>query len=171
MARTMAVLSLVLSTVVCFAVQKSAAVPNFAGTWKLDLIHSTAGPEYLQASSIVVTPYDTGSDRKLQFEFMGGEKLLSRAVYTLDGREYPTYSNRKVAKAYVSARINKSALVVRTRTVLDLDDTQEYTETSTWSVSSDGKVLTDKTTDGKLVCYVKQADPDQPEQSSSQLPK
>jgi hypothetical protein len=162
--RILSAVCLLFCSVFCFAVQKNTAVPDFSGTWKLDPIRSTAEPQYLQASSIVVTP----CDNKLQFEFVGGEKLLFRDVYTLDGRDRPSYSSRTVTKAYVSARMNKSALIVRTRAVLDQNDTQEYIDTDTWSVSPDGKMLTDKKANGKLVYYTKQ--PEQPEQNSSEGP-
>lgn len=142
------------STLVCFAVKKeTVAPPQFGGTWKLDPIHSTVNIKDMQASTVVITPFGD----KLEFDFLGGEKLIGRETYTLDGVTHDSYTGRQVNRSFISAWMNKkSELIVRTRNILDLDDTQEYTDTDTWSVSPDGKTLTDRMTDGKLLIYQKQ---------------
>lgn len=148
-------LALLLFCSVAATCAQKPAVPAISGTWNLDLIHSTADPQPSFGTQLVITRY---GNNKLQFEFLQEKKPLARNVYTLDGREYPSYYNTN-ERAFVSAKVNnKSELVVRTRSILDIDGTQEFTETDTWSLSRDGKTLVDKTDDGKVRVYVKQTD-------------
>jgi hypothetical protein len=71
-----------------------------------------------------------------------------------DGEERPSYSTR-LARAYARARWDKNELVVTTRVFLDVYGYQSYSEADRWDVSDDGKTLTDKSSDGKVMVYYK----------------
>jgi hypothetical protein len=154
--RTLGVAFMLFCMAFCsFAAENSTvAPPGFIGNWKLDLLHSTANRRDLRASNVIITAYGD----KLQFDFVAGENVLNRDVFTLDGLYYPAYSTRVISKAFEAAKLEtRSELVVRTRAILNVDGTLEYQETNTWSLSPDGKSLINKMTDGKLRVYVKQA--------------
>jgi hypothetical protein len=158
--RSLGILLLLLSTVFpCLAAEKGTVASDFSGNWKLDADQSTANKRDLHASNILITAY---GDR-LQFDFMKGENVLNRDTFILDGLYYPAYSTRVVSKAFEAAKLEtRTELVVRTRAILTVDGTMEYTETSTWSLSSDRKNLINKMTDGKLRVYVKQPPVNEP---------
>jgi hypothetical protein len=149
------VLLLICIALPSFAAESSTvAPPSFTGNWKLDPIHSTADRRDLRASNVLITSYGN----TLQIDFIAGGDILNRDIFTLDGMYYPSYYTRTISRAFVAAKMeNKSELVVQTRALLDVSGTQEYAQTDTWSVSPDGKTLTNRMTDGKLRVYIKQA--------------
>jgi len=134
----------------------AVSIPDLSGNWRLDPVHSTARPVYLQANQIIIKLFG----RQYQFEFRGGHKLLARDIYAVDGRERPSY-NTRLAKGFVSAKVEKEQLLVTTRAALDPEGNQTFIETERWSLSPDKKTLTNKMSDGKLRIYQKQ--PDEPE--------
>jgi hypothetical protein len=142
----------------------SAPLPELNGNWRLDPVHSTAHPRYLVSNQIIIRQFG----REYQFEFRAGSKLMSREIYALDGREHPG-ANTKLARAFVLAKLEKGQLVVITRSVMDPDGLQTFSETDHWFLSPDKKTLTHKMSDGKLCTYQKQ--PDQVETEETDKPE
>lgn len=129
--------------------------PDLTGYWKLDVIHSTAAPADMQASQVVISEFGN----RLEFEFRAGHKVVSREYFTTDGIERPRYRSR-LETASAKAKFEKDQLVIVTRSALDNEGLQQYTETDRWFLSKDGKVLTNKMTDGKLRIYEKGKPPE-----------
>ncbi|MFB3917597.1 MAG: hypothetical protein ACE14M_12760 [Terriglobales bacterium] len=155
--------NLVAAVLLCCSIAYAAepkSYPDLSGNWALDPVNSTADPIYMQASRIVITQSRT----YLQFEFRSGQRLVAREYYTADGKERPRYSTR-LESASAKAIFQKGQLVITTRSALDNEGLQQYTETDRWYVSPDGKTLTNKMSDGKLRVYQKK--PPEPEPAVS----
>jgi hypothetical protein len=49
-------------------------------------------------------------------------------------------------------------LIVQTKGILDVEGTQSFTLDDRWTLSNDGKTLTDHTSDGTKVVFTRQPD-------------
>ena len=150
MVRRLAVLLLLLATGFAASKPVQSAPVNLAGSWRLDAVASTLKNIGRAATQIVITQ----SDDEIQFDYVAGEKSLGSDVFALNGRERQRYSSR-VERAYSRARFNKNQLTITTRGVLDVTGEQQYTDTETWTLSPDGKTLTNDPKDGNLFIYRK----------------
>ena len=133
-------------------------VPNFGGTWKLDQDASTGPPAAKGASFLIIT--QSGDD--LTFEYHGSSNgkrgdLIQTSSYSTDGRERQGNKLRTYVN-YVRSYWHGKTLLVRTRSVMDLDGFQTFTLEDRWSLSDDGKTLTDQSSDGTKAVYVRQPD-------------
>jgi len=131
----------------------ACAEPNITGTWKLDRDASTGSPSVQGASLLVITQ----SGDALTFDYYplkNGQRgdLLQSDGYTTDGLEHPGYKTRTYV-TYLQAYWRKKQLVTRTRAIMDPEGYQTFTNENHWSLSEDGKTLTDKSSDGKKVVY------------------
>jgi hypothetical protein len=143
-----------LASAVAFAASKpaKAAPVDLSGTWKLDALKSTFKTGGRAANKVVITQ----GDQEIQFDYYAGEKSLGSDVFNLNGTERSRSATR-IERTYsrVSFAKNKKELVITTRGVLDIEGTQQYTDTETWTLSPDGKTLTNNTRDGNLFVFLK----------------
>ena len=129
---------------------------NFSGTWKLNTKKSRGAPDWTPDAVLVVlqSPY------QIHFAyFLNADtaKPFENRDYVTNGKEAKLYATGNEI-AYGSARwSSKSVLEVRMHHVVraEIADT-DWTETDTWALSDDGKTLTNKTSDGKIIVYDKQ---------------
>ncbi len=130
-----------------FAAQ--TAVPNLAGRWRLDLDASTAPAPV--PGAILLQVSQTDEDVQFQYENAQGS--------VLSGESFPTdwSSNRRFSTrtqiGYARAQWKDNQLLVETKVVLDVDGNQTFSYTERWSVSPDGKTLTEKSSDGKKLVF------------------
>jgi hypothetical protein len=129
---------------------------NFSGTWKLNVKKSKGAPDWRPETVLVVlqSPYQVHFAYFLNADV---EKPFQGYDYVTNGKERQLYATGNET-AFGSARwTNKNVLQVRTHRVVraEIADT-DWTETDTWVLSDDGKTLTNKSSDGKLVVYDKQ---------------
>jgi hypothetical protein len=128
---------------------------NFSGTWKLNMRKSRGAPDWRPETVLVVlqSPYQIhftyflNSDARQAFE---------NHDYITNGKEQQLYATGNEI-AYASVRwTSKSVLQVKLHHVVrsEIADT-DWTETDTWTISDDGKTLTNKLSDGKTIVYDK----------------
>lgn len=148
-------LSLTLVVAGAMAASKDRQV-DFSGTYKLNMQKSKGAPDWRPDTVLVVlqSPY------QVHFIFF----LNSDAVQPFENHDYVT--NGKEAKLYAapteevyasSKWTSKYVLLVRTHHLVrnEIADT-DWTEIDTWTLSDDGKTLTNKGSDGKVLVYDKQ---------------
>lgn len=129
---------------------------DFSGTWKLNMKQSRGAPDWRPDTVLVVlqSPY------QIHFAFFLNSDVdqpFQKFDYVTNGKERQLYATGNEI-AYGSARwSNNKALEVRTHHVVraEIADT-EWTETETWVLSPDGKTLTNKSSDKKVIVYDKQ---------------
>jgi hypothetical protein len=148
----LAMLLLVSVAVGTIAASKDRLI-DFSGTWKLNMKKSKGAPDWRPDTVLVVlqSPY------QIHFTYF----VNPDAVQAFENHDYVT--NGKESKLYttateqVSASVRwtgKNVLQVRTRHMVrsEIADT-DWTEVDTWSLSDDGKTLTNKLSDGKTIVY------------------
>ena len=129
---------------------------DFSGTWKLNPQKSKGAPDWRPETVLVVlqSPY------QIHFAyFINGDvaKPFQNYDYVTNGKERQLYATGNET-AFGSARwSSKNVLQLRTHHVVraEIADT-EWNETDVWTLSSDGKTLTNKSSDGKILVYDKQ---------------
>jgi hypothetical protein len=146
------------STVLFLAFLFAQSAPNLAGTWKFDPLASTGQPAAKGASLLVITQ----SGDALTFDYYSanrGERgeLIQSSVYTADGRDHPGNKIRTYV-TYVKAYWQGKSLIAQTRNIMDPEGYQSFTIEDRWTLSNDGKTLTDQTSDGTKVVYTRQPD-------------
>ncbi len=149
--------SFLFSAVVFFAFF-SQSVPNLNGTWKLDQDASTGPPIAKGASILVIT--QSGDDFTFDYYASSNGKrgeLIQTSAYSTDGRERRGNKIRTYV-TYVRSYWHRSTLVMQTRNVMDLDGYQTFNTEDRWTLSEDGKTLTDQSSDGTKAVYVRQPD-------------
>jgi hypothetical protein len=148
---------LFLAMVIAPAMAASKDKPvDFSGTWKLNMSKSKGPPDWRPETVLVVvqTPY------QIHFAyFLNADTTqpFENHDFVPNGKEVKAYVTAN-EYAYVSTRwTNKNMLQVRLRHLVhaEIADT-EWTETDYWSLSDDGKTLTNKLSDGKVLVYDKQ---------------
>jgi len=129
---------------------------DFSGTWKLNMQKSKGAPDWRPDTVLVVlqSPYQVhfvyflNSDAAAPFETHD---------YVTNGKESKLYSTG-AETAYASVKwTSKYVLQVRMHHQVrsEIADT-DWTETDLWMLSEDGKTLTNKLSDGKIIVYEKQ---------------
>jgi hypothetical protein len=119
-----------------------------SGTWRLDRDLTTEDMTWNRTTHLVVSQ----SEQRVRFEYFDQDRPLGSDVFVTDGRERPRYTTR-VERAYARTRWAGDELVVRTRSFLDLEGYQSFVETDRWQLSPDGRNLTEKSSDGKLMVF------------------
>lgn len=130
------------------AVAGTAAPPNFAGKWKLDVVRSTG--DTTRNGTIVINQ----NGNALEFNYYTGVESAGTDVFVTDGHQRERYRTR-LGTAYTRARWEKGALLITTTTALNNEGTQTYDDSERWSLSKDGQVLSMKSSDGKVLIYTK----------------
>lgn len=110
------------------------AQASFAGTWELDRFKSVYEPVATQPQRRVVTLEVKGEDIVSKAQTWRGD-AVNEVVITakLDGKEYPVPNQ----SATVAFKRTNATTIVRTAML-----NGKPTETQTWALSPDGKVLT-----------------------------
>ena len=155
MSRVAAVLSCVLVVTLLAAANQSPsepspnAVPNLAGTWKLDRDLTTADLTRVKTDVVVIKQ----SSENVRFEYYDRDRRrFGVETFITDGYERKRYVTR-IERAYARAKWKDNLLVIRTRSTLDLEGYQSYELLDTWERSADGKTLTNHSSDGKATVY------------------
>ncbi len=129
---------------------------DFSGTWKLNMTKSKGAPDWRPDTVLVVlqSPYQI---HFIYFLNADAPSPFETHDYVTNGKETKSYATGNEI-AYSSARwTSKNVLQVRLHHLVraEIADT-DWTETDTWTLSDDGKTLTQKLSDGKMVVYDKQ---------------
>ena len=151
---TVATLWLALAAVGAMAASKDRQV-DFSGTWKLNMQKSKGAPDWRPDTVLVVlqSPY------QVHFVyFLNGDAVspFETHDYVTNGKESKLYV-AATEEAYASVRwTSKYVLQVRMHHLVrnEIADT-DWTETDTWTLSDDGKTLTHRISDGKMLVYDK----------------
>ena len=152
---TLVTVLLALTAVNAMAASKDRVI-DFSGTYKINMQKSKGAPDWRPDTVLVVlqSPY------QVHFVYF----VNSDAVSPFESHDYVT--NGKESKLYAAATeevyastkwTSKYVLLVRTRHLVrnEIADT-DWTEVDTWTLSDDGKTLTNKGADGKILVYDKQ---------------
>jgi hypothetical protein len=131
---------------------------DLSGNWKLDRDASTDVAPVREMTNLVISQSPDG----IRFDYMDGAKVLATRTLEPDWIYRRSFSTRTVA-GYTRARWNHNQLVVQNRGVLDLDGTQFYEDGERWSISTDGKTLTETASDGTHLVFDRIEDVHQPE--------
>ena len=126
---------------------------DFTGTWKLNMKKSRGAPDWrpdtvlvvLQSPNQIHFTYFLNQDARVPFE---------NHDYVTNGKEEKLYASAN-EQTYYSVRWNsRNVLQVRVHHIVrsEIADT-EWNETDIWTLSNDGKTLTNKLSDGKLIVY------------------
>jgi len=129
---------------------------DFSGTWKLNMQKSKGAPDWRPDTVLVVlqSPY------QVHFVYFLNADAVSPFEthdYVTNGKESKLYSTG-AETAYASVKwTSKYVLQVRMHRQVrsEIADT-DWTETDLWMLSDDGKTLTNKLSDGKIIVYEKQ---------------
>jgi len=129
---------------------------DFSGTWKLNMQKSKGAPDWRPDTVLVVlqSPYQV---HFVYFLNGAAPTPFETHDYVTNGKESKLYGNGN-EEAYASVRwTSKYVLQVRMHHVVrsEIADT-DWTEIDTWTLSDDGKTLTNKISDGKVLVYEKQ---------------
>jgi hypothetical protein len=145
-------LAFVLAAVALFAA--NPAPPNLSGQWRLDLDASTAMAPIPGAQMLVIS--QSPDDVQFQYERTDGSVLGDEGFETnwIRRQRFKT----RTQLGYARARWEHDALVVETTVVLDAVGEQSYSYTERWSVSPDGKTLTQASSDGKKLVFERMPD-------------
>ncbi len=147
--------NLLFSAVLFFAFF-AQSTPNFSGTWKFDADASSGKPAAKGASLLIITQ----SSDDLAFDYYAANNgkrgdLIQSSTYVADGTERAGYKVRTYI-TYVKSYWQRKTLIVQTKGVLDIDGSQTFTLEDRWTVSDDGKTLTDHTSDGTKAVFTRQ---------------
>ena len=151
---TVATLWLALAAAGALAASKDRQV-DFSGTWKLNMQKSKGAPDWRPDTVLVVlqSPYQV---HFVYFLNAAAPSPFETHDYVTNGKEAQVYATGN-EMAYASVRwTSKNVLQVRMHHVAraEVADT-DWTETDTWTISDDGKTLTEKLSDGKMLVYDK----------------
>jgi len=126
---------------------------DFSGTWKLNMKKSRGAPDWRPDTVLVVLQ----SPHQIHFTyFLNGDAVqpFENHDYVTNGKQTQLYVTG-VETAFYSVRwTSKNVLQVRTNHLVrsEIADT-DWTETDIWTISDDGKTLTNKLSDGKTIVY------------------
>jgi hypothetical protein len=134
---------------------KSAKAPkgapvNFTGTWKLDVLKSKIKSAGRGANKLVINQ----TPEEIQIDYFTGDEDLGSDVFLTNGHERQRYVTH-YERAFCRVQFHNKEMIVSTRGVLDVSGTQQYTDTETWTLSPDGKTLTNDQKDGNVLVFVK----------------
>ncbi len=110
------------------------AQASFSGTWELDRFKSSYDPVATQPQRRVVTLEVKGDDIVSKAQTWRGDALNEVTITArLDGKDYPVPNQ----PATVSFKRTNATTLTRTATI-----NGKPSETQTWALSADGRVLT-----------------------------
>lgn len=116
------------------AAPEAQAQASFAGTWELDRFKSAYEPATTQPQRRVLTLDVKGEDIVSKAQTWRGDAVNEVTITAkLDGKEYPVPNQ----PATVAFKRSNPTTIVRTAHL-----NGKLSETQTWAVSADGKVLT-----------------------------
>ena len=116
------------------AAREAQAQASFAGTWELDRFKSAYEPATTQPQRRVLTLDVKGEDIVSKAQTWRGDAVNEVTITAkLDGKEYPVPNQ----PATVAFKRSNPTTIVRTAHL-----NGKLSETQTWAVSADGKVLT-----------------------------
>ena len=116
------------------AAREARAQASFAGTWELDRFKSAYEPATTQPQRRVLTLDVKGEDIVSKAQTWRGDAVNEVTITAkLDGKEYPVPNQ----PATVAFKRSNPTTIVRTAHL-----NGKLSETQTWAVSADGKVLT-----------------------------
>ena len=116
------------------APRTAQAQASFAGTWELDRFKSVYEPATTQPQRRVLTLDVKGEDIVSKAQTWRGDAVNEVTITAkLDGKEYPVPNQ----PATVAFKRSNPTTIVRTAHL-----NGKLSETQTWAVSADGKVLT-----------------------------
>ena len=149
-----AILLLAAAACTALAASKDRSV-DFSGTWKLNAKKSKGFPDWRPDTVVVVlqSPYQVHFTYFLNPDAVSPFQNFDYVTNGLESKLYATGAE----EAYASARWNnKNVLLIRTHHVVrsEIADS-EWTEIDTWTISDDGKILTNKQAGGKVMVYEK----------------
>ena len=147
-----AVLLLALAALSALAATKDKLV-DFSGTWKLNVKKSRGAPDWRPDTVLVVLQ----SPHQIHFTYFlnpDARQPFESHDYVTNGKETPLYTSANEQTFYSVRWNNKNVLQVRTHHLVraEIADT-DWSETDIWTLSDDGKTLTNKLSDGKLIVY------------------
>ena len=146
------VLLVVLAAAGAMAASKAREV-DFTGTWNLDMKRSKGAPDWRPETVLVVLQ----SPHQIHFTYFlnkDARQPFESHDYVTNGKETKLYVTGN-EEAYASVRwTSKNVLQVQTHHLVrhEIADT-DWTETDTWTISNDGKTLTNRLSYGKLIVY------------------
>ncbi|MFB3813410.1 MAG: hypothetical protein ACE14L_04800 [Terriglobales bacterium] len=159
MIQRLLVLSVMLTTCFAWAAEKpAAAIPDFSGVWLIDPIRSHG--DSIPRDTTVILIRQAGNELTFEHYATRDIERAPRAVevFVADGRSKKRYSTRTQV-AHARAKFDKGALVIDTTTTLDLYGAQSFSDRERWTLSPDGKTLTEKVSDGSVIVFHKEAAP------------
>jgi hypothetical protein len=116
------------------ATREAQAQASFAGTWELDRFKSAYEPATTQPQRRVLTLEVKGEDIVSKAQTWRGDAVNEVTITAkLDGKEYPVPNQ----PATVAFKRSNPTTIVRTAHL-----SGKLSETQTWALSADGKVLT-----------------------------
>jgi hypothetical protein len=123
--------------------------PDLSGTWVLNLAKSKLGKHPTISSDTVVI---IASESKIEIrETVDGKEETHS--YVIDGKEYP-YASARVSQSVASENVTKASWkktilmiedIGRVRTSGVMGDAEVLHQTDRWTLSPDGKTLSEKT--------------------------
>ncbi len=142
--------AVLLLSVTLLAAMKSS---DIAGTWKFVPGKSTGGYNFPPDTTLVVKQYGA----RTYFEYWANDHLFRRDDYATDGRSEKLYSTANET-AVIAAKWRKNELQIVTQHVMENEiGSQSFSETDRWILGDQGKSLTAKTSDGKVVVFERQS--------------
>jgi hypothetical protein len=129
---------------------------DFSGTWKLNMQKSKGAPDWRPDTVLIVlqSPYQI---HLVYFLNAAAPSPFETHDYVTNGKESKLYATG-AEEVYAGVRwTSKYVLQVRMHHIVrsEIADT-DWTEIDTWTLSDDGKTLTNKISDGKVLVYDKQ---------------
>jgi WD40-like Beta Propeller Repeat len=136
-----------------FAAQ--SAVPNLSGRWKLDRDASTGTPPVNDVVQLVINQ----SSDDVNFSYEGRDNsVLAAETFETDWIKEKRFATRTQI-GYARARWDRNSLLVETTVVLNVEGTQSFSYEERWSLSPDGRTLTQTSSDGKKLVFERVPEP------------
>jgi len=126
---------------------------DFSGTWKLNMKKSKGAPDWRPDTVLVVLQ----SPHQIHFTYFlnqDARQPFESHDYVTNGKEAPLYTSANEQTYYSVRWNNKSVLQVKIhhKVRAEIADT-DWDEIDIWTLSNDGKTLTNKLSDGKFIVY------------------
>jgi len=126
---------------------------DFSGTWKLNVKKSRGAPDWRPDTVLVVLQ----SPHQIHFTYFlndDARQPFESHDYITNGKEAPLYTSANERTFYSVRWDNKNVLQVKIHHLVraEIADT-DWNETDIWTLSDDGKTLTNRLSDGKLIVY------------------
>jgi hypothetical protein len=145
-AQKIIVASFVAIMLACSALAQTAASPDLSGTWVLNLAKSKVGKHNTITTETIVI---ANKDSALEFRDTVDGKQSPPRTYTPDGKEHTVLLTAE-SQVFTKARWKKSALITESSARIvsgPASGFEPITLKSRWSLSADGRVLTEEIDD------------------------